>query len=67
VRVLLNDGPFKEGTKVFSEAGIDTDTRKRDPKTLVKQIGEFDATVVRSATKVTRAVIESGAKGILTF
>ena len=65
MKVLLNDGLSKEGIKVFGDAGIGTETRKRDPKTLVEQIGEFDALVVRSATKVTREVIESGAKGIL--
>ena len=65
MKVLLNDGLSKEGLRIFTEAGIETDTKKRDPKTLVKQIGEFDALVVRSATKVTRDVIESGAKGVL--
>jgi len=30
-----------------------TDIKKRDPKELVAEIAEFDALVVRSATKVT--------------
>lgn len=63
--MLLNDGLNKEGLKIFEEAGIATDTKKRVPKILVSQVGEFDALVVRSATKVTREVVESGAKGKL--
>lgn len=65
MKVLLNDGLNKEGIKIFTEAGIIADTKKRDTKTLAEQIGEFDALVVRSATKVTREVIESGVKGNL--
>jgi len=65
VKVLLNDGLEKEGLQLFQNAGIETDTKKRDPKTIVAEIGDFDALVVRSATKVTREIIEAGAKGKL--
>jgi len=65
VKVLLNDGLEKEGLRLLEEAGIETDTKKRDPKTLVADIGGFDALIVRSATKVTREVIEAGARGKL--
>lgn len=65
MKVLLNDGLEKEGLRLLEEAGIETDTQKRDPKTLVADIGGFDALIVRSATKVTREVIEAGAKGKL--
>ncbi len=65
MKVLLNDGLEKEGLQLFQEMGIETDTKKRDPQTLVAEIGQFDALVVRSATKVTRQVIEAGAKGKL--
>ena len=65
MKVLLNDGLNKEGIKIFTEAGIVADTKKRDTKTLVAQIGEFDALIVRSSTKVTREVVESGVKGNL--
>jgi D-3-phosphoglycerate dehydrogenase len=65
VKVLLNDGLEKEGLRLLEEAGIETDTQKRDPKTLVADIGGFDALIVRSATKVTREVIEAGARGKL--
>src|SRR4030066_2528784 len=65
MKVLLNDGLEKEGLKIFQEAGIETDTKKRDLAALVAEIGQFDALVVRSATKVTREVLEAGAKGKL--
>ncbi len=65
MKVLLNDGLEKEGLAIFQEAGIETDTKKRDATQLVAEIGGFDALVVRSATKVTREVIEAGAKGKL--
>jgi D-3-phosphoglycerate dehydrogenase len=65
VKVLLNDGLNSDGIRIFESAGIATDKKNRDEKTLVEQIGEFDALVVRSATKVTREVIEAGARGNL--
>ena len=65
MKVLLNDGMDEEGAKLFENAGIEVDKRKRDPKSLVEQVGEFDALVVRSATVVTREVIEAGSKGKL--
>ncbi|MGD6852418.1 MAG: NAD(P)-dependent oxidoreductase [Candidatus Bathyarchaeia archaeon] len=65
MKVLLNDGLEKEGLAIFQQAGIETDTKKRDAIQLVAEIAEFDALVVRSATKVTREIIEAGAKGKL--
>ncbi len=65
MKVLLNDGLEKEGLKLFHEAGIETDTKKRDLSSLIAEIGQFDALVVRSATKVTREVLGAGAKGKL--
>jgi len=65
VKVLLNDGLEKEGIRIFEEAGIETDTRKRDLDSLIADIGQFDALIVRSATRVSREVLEAGAKGKL--
>ena len=65
MKVLLNDGLEKEGIRLFEDNNIETDTKKRDPAQLVLDIGGFDALIVRSATKVTREVIEAGAKGKL--
>src|SRR4030066_2267177 len=65
VKALLNDGLEKEGISLLQASWIETDTRKRDPQTLIADISQFDALIVRSATKVTREVIEAGAKGKL--
>jgi D-3-phosphoglycerate dehydrogenase len=65
MKALLNDGLEKDGITLLETSGIETDTRKREPQALVKEIGEFDALIVRSSTKVTREVIEAGAKGKL--
>jgi D-3-phosphoglycerate dehydrogenase len=65
MKVLLNDNLASEGIKVFEELGIAVDTRKRDLNALIADIGEFDALIVRSGTKVTREVLEAGARGKL--
>jgi len=65
MKVLLNDGLEKDGIQLFEEAGIQTDTQKRDLNGLIRDIVQFDALVVRSSTKVTREVLEAGANGKL--
>ncbi|MAG91383.1 hydroxyacid dehydrogenase [Candidatus Woesearchaeota archaeon] len=65
MKVLLNDGLNKEGIQLFEEAGIQTDTRKRNLSSLVQEVEEFDALIVRSATQVTPEVIRAGAEGKL--
>jgi len=63
--VLLNDKLESHGIGVFEAAGIETDTRRRDLNSLIADIAQFDALIVRSATKVTREVLEAGAEGKL--
>jgi D-3-phosphoglycerate dehydrogenase len=65
MKVLLNDKLEPDGLRIFEEAGIETDTRKRDLDSLIADIPRFDALIVRSATAVTRQVIEAGVKGKL--
>ena len=65
MKVLLNDGLEKEGVKLLQNAGIQTDIEKRDQTKLLADIAEFDALIVRSSTKVTKEIIEAGAKGKL--
>jgi D-3-phosphoglycerate dehydrogenase len=55
----------EEGVRLFEEFGIETDARKRNLKSLIADVGQFDALIVRSATLVTAEVIEAGAKGNL--
>ena len=65
MKVLLNDNLAIEGIKVFEDLGIKTDISKRGLNALIRDIGEFDALIVRSGTKVTREVLEAGARGRL--
>ena len=65
MKVLLNDNLTSEGVRLFEELGIETDTRKRDLNSLIADISQFDALIVRSGTKITQEVLEAGAKGKL--
>ena len=65
MKVLLNDNLAVEGIKVLEDLGIVTDNNKRDSNALIRDIGKFDALIVRSGTKVTRKVLEAGARGRL--
>ena len=60
-RVLANDGLDKQGIDLFKEAGIEIDTEKKDHCRLLEVISEYDALIVRSATQVTRELLEAGA------
>jgi D-3-phosphoglycerate dehydrogenase len=63
MKILANDGLAPEGLDHLAKDGFDIDTQKRDPDQLLREIAGFDALIVRSATKVTREVIEAGASG----
>ena len=65
MKALLNDGLEKEGITLLQQSGIEADTCKRDSQTLISDIAQFDALIVRSSTKVPQEVIEAGAKGKL--
>jgi D-3-phosphoglycerate dehydrogenase len=62
-RVLICDPLAKEAVAILKTAGLEVDEKtglKEDD--LMKCIGGYHAVIVRSATKVTRNVIEAGAK-----
>ncbi|MGE4556799.1 MAG: phosphoglycerate dehydrogenase [Desulfovibrionaceae bacterium] len=63
MKILANDGLVDEGVQYLKKHGFIVDTVKRDHEDLLGEIADFDALLVRSATKVTRDVIEAGAKG----
>lgn len=64
MKVLVSDKLAKEGVQALEkEPGIQVDVITNLTKEeLIAKIGEYDALVVRSATKVTADVIEAGAK-----
>jgi len=60
MRILVNDGISAEGKKMLEDAGHEVVTEKIVREDLAAEIGAFDGLVVRSATKVTREVIDAG-------
>lgn len=60
MRILANDGLVEEAQKYLKKNGFTVDAEKRDEDDLMSEIGDFDALLVRSATKVTRALLEAG-------
>ena len=62
MRILANDGLNEEAIALLKKEGFSVETEKRSTEDLLGEIGDFDALLVRSATKVTRAIIEAGTK-----
>jgi D-3-phosphoglycerate dehydrogenase len=61
MKILISDGLDKEAVEMMKKSGFDVIVKKdMTPDELLGTIPEFDAIVVRSATKVTRTVIEKG-------
>ncbi|MEX2617867.1 MAG: phosphoglycerate dehydrogenase [Alphaproteobacteria bacterium] len=62
-RVLIADELSANAEAVFKKNGIDVDVKVgMSPDELIACIGEFDGLAVRSATKVTAAVLDAAAK-----
>lgn len=63
MKVLIPEKFAKEGIAVLEDAGIEVTFRpETTPEQLLEMIPEYDALIVRSATTVTREVIEAGTK-----
>jgi len=64
MRVLVSDNLGEIGIQMFQEAeGIDVDVKTGlPPEELKAIIGDYDALVIRSATKVTEELLEAGKK-----
>ncbi len=62
-RVLITESIADTGVTALEEGGIEVDVRADlDPAALLEAISDYDGLIVRSATKVTREVIEAGAR-----
>jgi D-3-phosphoglycerate dehydrogenase / 2-oxoglutarate reductase len=62
-KVLICDPLAKEAVAILKNAGLGVDEKiGLNEEELVKCIGDYSAIIVRSATKVTRKVIEAGKK-----
>ncbi|MGA9121122.1 MAG: D-2-hydroxyacid dehydrogenase [Bacteroidota bacterium] len=62
MNILVTDGISAEGARILREAGLTVDELALSPEQLLGKIGSYDGILVRSATKVTREVIEAGKK-----
>lgn len=60
MKVLISDGISPDGAKILTDAGLQVDNIKLTPEELLQRIGDYDAILVRSATKVTKEVIAAG-------
>ncbi len=60
MRVLVSDGIEKIGSDLLKKAGFEVVETKLSPEELLVEIEKYDAIIVRSATKVTKAVIDAG-------
>jgi D-3-phosphoglycerate dehydrogenase len=63
MRVLISDNLSEKGINILKKAGFKVDVKTGlTPEALKKEIGKYDALVIRSATKVTADIIESAKK-----
>ncbi len=60
MKILVTDGISAEGAKILTDAGHDVLLKSLNPSELIATITAFDCVIVRSATKVTREVIDAG-------
>ncbi len=60
MKILVPDGISDAGAKILSDAGHEVIQEKCTPEELVAKISNYDAIIVRSASKVTKEVIDAG-------
>jgi len=61
-KILISDPIAKAGVDLLQKEGHEVIIKKMTPEELVGSIGDYDAIIVRSATKVTADVIKAGSK-----
>lgn len=60
VKILANDGIHPDGRLLLEEADYIVDEDKIQQEELAERIADYDVLIVRSATKVNKAVIDGG-------
>lgn len=60
MKILISDGIEEIGKKILLESGLEVVDKKLTPEDLLKEIPQYDGIIVRSATKVTKDVIDAG-------
>jgi D-3-phosphoglycerate dehydrogenase len=65
MKILVTDKMAEEAIDLLKNAGHEVTFNEMDAATLLKEIAQYDALMVRGRTKVITDVVESGAKGKL--
>ncbi len=60
MKILVTDGISPDGAKILTDAGHAVDMKTLTPADLLSTIPSYDCIIVRSATKVTKEVINAG-------
>jgi D-3-phosphoglycerate dehydrogenase len=60
MRILITDGIERSGADILLKAGFELTEKALKPQELLEAISGYDAIIVRSATKVTKEVIDAG-------
>ena len=58
-KILANDGINKAGLQLLQDAGFTVDTTFIPQNELASKISDYDILLVRSATKVTKEIIDA--------
>ncbi len=59
-KILVNDPLTPEAVEILKKAGLDIEENGFSKEELPLKIGQYDGLIVRSATKVTKEVVEAG-------
>ncbi len=59
IKILANDGVHADCKTLLNEAGYQVDTEKIPQDQLMEKLPEYDVVIVRSATKITKALIDN--------
>lgn len=59
MKILINDGIHPLGREILEKAGFICDENKIPQEELVHRLNEYDAVLVRSATKITEEIIDA--------
>ena len=63
MKVLISDNLSPRGVEILKTAGLEVDFRSKTPaEEIEKIIGDYDALIIRSATKVTAALLEKATR-----
>jgi D-3-phosphoglycerate dehydrogenase len=60
MKILVTDGISPDGAKILTDAGHEVHQKTLTPPELLTAIPAYDCIIVRSATKVTKEVIDAG-------